>query len=160
MGTTHLPACPWEKFRLNSTAGSLSHCWVPVLQISCESRFYKPRKSKHFPVHKRKVSRVIKWDKMVSEALSEAPCYISNTSRSKTLSFSHAKVFSNILTGFFLISGTDVTDRQHLGNSNDAHLWKVIINMTLKWNLCMYSRLIGGGELKLMLCLWVLLNDL
>lgn len=36
--------------------------------------------------------------------------------------FSHAKGFSNILTGFFLISGTDVTDRQHLGNSNDAHL--------------------------------------
>lgn len=87
VGTTHLPASPWEKFRLNSTAGSLSHCWVPVLQISCESRFYKPRKSKHFPVHKRKVSRVIKWDKMVSEALSEAPCYISNTSRSKTLSY-------------------------------------------------------------------------
>lgn len=94
VGTTHLPACPWEKFRLNSTAGSLSHCWVPVLQISCESRFYKPRKSKHFPVHKRKVSRVIKWDKMVSEALSEAPCYISNTSRSKTLSYVKTFIWS------------------------------------------------------------------
>lgn len=61
VGAKYLPASSTEEFRLEKL-GSISPCLGPVLQIISESRFFKPRKSKHSPADKKKIPSMMNKD--------------------------------------------------------------------------------------------------
>lgn len=71
MGTKQFSESSSEEFRLRFTPGSLAPCWEPVLQIRCEPRIFKHRKSKQSPIKQRKILPMLKGDIKVYEVLSK-----------------------------------------------------------------------------------------